>query len=189
MKITEKLKVALKSILSIKLAEIETDKGILIYDAEELTVGLDVFTKDENGEIVTAEDGIYIFDIYTITVKDGKVENIEENETIEETDVKEETEKTETVEMEIIEEPIENPIEEVVEEVTETIIPTEKLEEIFNTLTELYNKVIELDGKVAVLEERLTKIEVEPISEPIVEENVIENNKETKMSKLKYLKK
>ena len=187
MKITEKLKVALKSILSIKLAEIETDKGILIYDGEELTVGLDVFTKDENGEIVTAEDGIYVFDIYTITVKDGKVENIEENETeeIEETDVKE----TETVEMEIVEEPIENPIEEVVEEVTETIIPTEKLEEIFNTLTELYNKVIELEGKVAVMEERLTKIEAEPIAEPIVEETVIENNKETKMSKLKYLKK
>lgn len=188
MKITEKLKVALKSILSIKMAEIETDKGILIYDAEELTVGLDVFTKDENGEIVTAEDGIYVFDIYTITVKDGKVENIEENETIDETEVKE-TEETETVKMEIIEEPIENPIEEVVEEVTETIVPTEKLEEIFNTLTELYNKVIELDGKVAVLEERLTKIEAEPIAEPIVEENVIENNKETKMSKLKYLKK
>ena len=180
MKITEKLKVALKSLLSIKLTEINTDKGTLIYDADELEVGMEVFVKDENGEIISAPDGIYLFDIYTITVKDGKVENIEENEE----KVAEEVTEEVTEEVAMAEEPAEEPIveEEVVED---TVISTDKLEEILTSITELYNKVIGIESKVASLEEKMLKIETEPATEPITQP--IEP--EQKMSKLSYLKK
>lgn len=174
MKITEKLKVLLKSVLSIQLAEVVTDKATLIYDAEKLVVGTEVFVKNENEEIVPAEDGEYITDEVTIVIKDGKVAEIIEKE-------------VEEVEAEtIIEEPAENPIEEdvIVEEITE--IPTVKLEEILEVITALNNKVSALEGKVTELEERLAKVEKEPIAEPIEEETVVE---ETKMSKLSYLKK
>lgn len=175
MKITEKLKVALKSILSIKLTEVNTDKGTLIYDAEKLVVGLEVFVKDESGEIVTAPDGVYVFDIYTITVKDGKVENIEE--------VNEEPAEEE-VAMEVIDEPAEEPIVE--DEVKDdTVIPVEKLEEILTSITELYNKVIALENKVVEIENKITTITTEPATEPITE--IAEP--EQKMSRLSYLKK
>lgn len=179
MKITEKLKVLLKSVLSIQLAEVVTDKATLIYDAEELVVDTEVFIKNENEEIVPAEDGEYITDEVTIVVKDGKVAEIIEKE-VEET-VEEVIEAEE-----IIEEPAEEPIEEdvIVEEITE--IPTVKLEEILEVITALNNKVSALEGKITELEERLAKVEKEPIAEPIEEETVVE---ETKMSKLSYLKK
>ena len=179
MKITEKLKVLLKSVLSIQLAKVVTDKATLIYDAEELVVGTEVFIKNENEEIVPATDGEYITDEVTIVVIEGKVAEIIEKE-VEET-VEEVIEAEE-----IIEEPAEKPIEEevIVEEITE--IPTVKLEEILEVITALNNKVSALEGKVTELEERLAKVEKEPIAEPIEEETVVE---ETKMSKLSYLKK
>ena len=173
MKITEKLKVLLKSVLSIQLSEVVTDKATLIYDANTLEVGVEVFVMGDTEEPVPAEDGEYITEEgVTIVVKEGKVSEIIEKE-------------EEVVEEKLVEEPAENPVEEeVIEEVTE--IPTDKLEEILEVISALNNKVSALEGKITELEERLAKVETEPIAEPIVEETVVE---ETKMSKLSYLKK
>lgn len=173
MKITEKLKIMLKSMLSIQLSEVVTDKATLIYDANTLEVGVEVFVMGDTEEPVPAEDGEYITEEgVTIVVKEGKVSEIIEKE-------------EEVVEEKLVEEPAENPVEEeVIEEVTE--IPTDKLEEILEVISALNNKVSALEGKITELEERLAKVETEPIAEPIVEETVVE---ETKMSKLSYLKK
>lgn len=173
MKITEKLKIMLKSMLSIQLSEVVTDKATLIYDANTLEVGVEVFVMGDTEEPVPAEDGEYITEEgVTIVVKEGKVSEIIEKE-------------EEVVEEKLVEEPAENPVEEeVIEEVTE--IPTDKLEEILEVISALNNKVSTLEGKITELEERLAKVETEPIAEPIVEETVVE---ETKMSKLSYLKK
>ena len=63
--------------LVMKFAEIETDKGMLTI-ADELAEGVEVFVEKE-GEFVPAEDGEYVTDTQKITIKDGKIEKIEEN--------------------------------------------------------------------------------------------------------------
>lgn len=82
MKLTSKLKVALKSILSVSLAEIETDKAVLVYDGE-LAEGIEVFVRDETAEdgVKPAEDGTYETETQIIEVADGKVTKITEKET------------------------------------------------------------------------------------------------------------
>jgi hypothetical protein len=188
MKINEKLKVMLKSMLSIKLSEVITDKGTLIYDAETLEIGVEVFVTNENGEIEKAEDGEYVGEEVTIVVVDGKVAEIIEKaveEEVEKSNEEEETIVEETIlEETIVEETIVDPIEEeVVEENVE--IPSDKLEEILETLTSLNNKILSLEGKITELEERLMKVEKEPATNPIEEEEV----ETLKMSRLSYLKK
>lgn len=61
-----------------KFAEIETDKGNLIYEGE-FVEGVEVFVEKE-GEIVPAEDGEYIYEEKTVVVKEGKIESIKEAE-------------------------------------------------------------------------------------------------------------
>lgn len=63
--------------LVLNFAEVKTDKSPLIYEGE-LAVGIEVMVEDEKGEIVAAPDGEYLTDTQKITVKDGKVEKIEE---------------------------------------------------------------------------------------------------------------
>ena len=65
MKLTSKLKIALKSLLSVNLAEVETDKAVLIFDGE-LAEGIEVFVKDEEAEdgVKHAEDGSYETDTH-----------------------------------------------------------------------------------------------------------------------------
>lgn len=62
--------------LVMKFAEIETDKGTLTVTAE-VAEGVEVFIEKE-GEFVPAEDGEYVTDTQKITIKDGKIEKIEE---------------------------------------------------------------------------------------------------------------
>lgn len=87
MKLTSKLKIALKSLLSVSLSEVETDKATLIYDGE-LAEGIEVFVRDEEAEdgVKPAEDGSYETDTQIIEVADGKVVKItdKEEENIEE---------------------------------------------------------------------------------------------------------
>ena len=102
MKLTSKLRIALKSLLSVSLSEVETDKAVLIFDGE-LAEGIEVFVKDETAEdgVKPAEDGSYETETQIIEVADGKVTKITEKE--EEKPAEEEEEKTE-VEMENAEE-------------------------------------------------------------------------------------
>ena len=81
MKLTSKLKVALKSLLSVSLAEITTDKAVLIVDGE-LAEGLEVFVRDEEAEdgVKPAEDGTYETETQVIEVEDGKIAKITEKD-------------------------------------------------------------------------------------------------------------
>lgn len=76
-----------KAMLKESFAATKTDKAVLVYDAEELGVGTEVFVEDEEGNRTPAEDGIYTMeDGRRINVAEGKVEEILEAE-VEETEV------------------------------------------------------------------------------------------------------
>lgn len=178
------LKVMLKALLDLKMSEVITDKATLIYDADILEEGVEVFIQDpENADkVIPAEDGEYTIEEEKkiVVVKDGKVAEVKEMET------EETTEDQEVIEAEVITEtPAEDPIAEEVTEETET---DKRLVEILNTVTELTNRLSALEGKLTEMEERLSKVEGEPAAEPIEDENK-PAEEEVKASRLSYLKK
>ena len=59
-----------------KLGKVETEEGILIFEGDVLTEGMEVFIEDESGNIVPAPDGQY----GDYKVVDGKVVPAEEPE-------------------------------------------------------------------------------------------------------------
>ena len=167
------------------MSEVITDKATLIYDADILEEGVEVFVQDpENADkVIPAEDGEYTIEEEKkiVVVKDGKVAEVKEMEQAEET-----TETTEVVEAEVIAEtPAEDPI---AEEVTEETEDDKRLVEILNTVTELTNRLSALEGKLTEMEERLSKVEGQPAAEPIEDENK-PAEEEVKASRLSYLKK
>ena len=179
------LKVMLKALLDLKMSEVITDKATLIYDADILEEGVEVFVQDpENADkVIPAEDGEYTIEEEKkiVVVKDGKVAEVKEMEQAEET-----TETTEVVEAEaVVETPAEDPIAEEVTEETET---DKRLTEILDTVTELTNRLSALEGKLTEMEERLSKVEGQPAAEPIEDENK-PAEEEVKASRLSYLKK
>ena len=182
------LKVMLKALLDLKMSEVITDKATLIYDADILEEGVEVFVQDpENADkVIPAEDGEYTIEEEKkiIVVKDGKVAEVKEMEQAEE--ATETTETQEVVEAEVITEtPAEDPIAEEVVEETET---DKRLVELLDTITELSNRLAALEGKLTEMEERLSKVEGEPAAEPIEDENK-PAEEEVKASRLSYLKK
>ena len=181
------LKVMLKALLDLKMSEVITDKATLIYDADILEEGVEVFVQDpENADkVIPAEDGEYTIEEEKkiVVVKDGKVAEVKEMETEETTET---TDTTEVVEAEVITEtPAEDPI---AEEVTEETEDDKRLVEILNTVTELTNRLSALEGKLTEMEERLSKVEGQPAAEPIEDENK-PAEEEVKASRLSYLKK
>ena len=183
------LKVMLKALLDLKMSEVITDKATLIYDADILEEGVEVFVQDpENADkVIPAEDGEYTIEEEKkiVVVKDGKVAEVKEMEQAEET-TEETTDTTEVVEAEVITEtPAEDPI---AEEVTEETEDDKRLIEILNTVTELTNRLSALEGKLTEMEERLSKVEGAPAAEPIEDENK-PAEEEVKASRLSYLKK
>ena len=181
------LKVMLKALLDLKMSEVITDKATLIYDADILEEGVEVFVQDpENADkVIPAEDGEYTIEEEKkiVVVKDGKVAEVKEMETTETTET---TDTTEVVEAEVITEtPAEDPI---AEEVIEETEDDKRLVEILNTVTELTNRLSALEGKLTEMEERLSKVEGQPAAEPIEDENK-PAEEEVKASRLSYLKK
>lgn len=69
--------------MMIQFSEVETDKGVLT-SIEQLAEGVEVFIADANGEFIAAPDDVYETETQIITVKDGKVEKIEDKEVTEE---------------------------------------------------------------------------------------------------------
>lgn len=181
------LKVMLKALLDLKMSEVITDKATLIYDADILEEGVEVFVQDpENADkVIPAEDGEYTIEEEKkiVVVKDGKVAEVKEMETEETTET---TDTTEVVEAEaVVETPAEEPI---AEEVTEETEDDKRLIEILDTITELSNRIAALEGKLTEMEERLSKVEGQPAAEPIENENK-PAEEEVKASRLSYLKK
>lgn len=185
------LKVMLKALLDLKMSEVITDKATLIYDADILEEGVEVFVQDpENADkVIPAEDGEYTIEEEKkiVVVKDGKVAEVKEMEQAEE--ATETPETTEVVEAEEIVETVETPAEDpIAEEVTEETETEKRLSEILDTITELSNRIAALEGKLTEMEERLSKVEGEPAAEPIEDENK-PAEEEVKASRLSYLKK
>lgn len=174
MKITEKLKVVLKSVLSIQMGEVKTDKLVMTFDAEELAEGLEVFTTDENGEIIPVADGEY-------TAEDGRIIVVAEGKV---TEIREEEIK---VEGEIIEidTPAEDPVEEIVEEVIDVKELKAKMDEIAGALGEILNSVRALEGRIEEVENKVSKLESEPAEDPVE----VEVEEPVKMSRIAFLKK
>ena len=185
------LKVMLKALLDLKMSEVITDKATLIYDADILEEGVEVFVQDpENADkVIPAEDGEYTIEEEKkiVVVKDGKVAEVKEMEQAEETTETPET--TEVVEAEEIVETVETPAEDpIAEEVNEETETEKRLSEILDTVTELANRLSALEGKLTEMEERLSKVEGQPAAEPIEDENK-PAEEEVKASRLSYLKK
>lgn len=81
-------KLFFRSLLT-KYGSVETDKGVLYYDGEgELVVGMEVYVENNtNPDEITydvAPDGEYVSNNTTFVVKDGKVDEIRNEEVTEE---------------------------------------------------------------------------------------------------------
>ena len=191
MKITNKLKLMLKSILSLQLGEVKTDKAVLVFDGEDLTEGMDVFVMGEDNEPVPAEDGDYVTeDGKTIKVVEGKVAEIVDPEaevaTEEElaSEVDEEVEMEDNTEVEIVDEPE----EEKTVDTDERIAALEaRLAEFTDGLNQIVNAIAALEERIGEVEGKLAKVEA-PAADPIDEQPEVEEQ-EQKRSRLSYLRK
>lgn len=132
-----------------KFGQVETDKGILYFEPEEIAVDVEVFVGDE--EKTVAEDGEYVWDEKTIVVKDGKVAEIIEKEEEVETPAEPEPE-------------VEAEEETVVEE------PVEVIDDKESRIAALEAQVAALEGMVADLQAQVAEIVSKPETTPIVEE-------------------
>lgn len=135
----------------LKLAEINTDKG-LIYTDGEIAVGKPVLVETEDGPIEAA-DGEYVAEDGTIIVVEaGVIIEIKPVET--------------PVEEEPVEAAEETPVEE--EPVEET--PNAEIEELKNKIAELEATIVEKDNKIAELEAKIAEQEEKlkmSVEEPI----------------------
>jgi hypothetical protein len=80
----EKVKAMLKAMLQ-EFGDVSTDRGTLVFDGDELEIGLAVKLLDSEGNEIQAEDGEYITDDKKkVVIADGKVESIDDVEEPEE---------------------------------------------------------------------------------------------------------
>lgn len=195
MKLSKSLKLALRAIV-LKAGEMETDKGKLIYDADELAVGVEVFVEkaDEEGNIeyVPAEDGEYAVEEQIYVVAEGKIAEIKDAEkpVDEEPAAEPETEVAAAEEVDPnapAAEDIEKP------EVEQAQTPEERIDSLENRFAEfvegiekVLNAISAIDERVAAIENKLAEME-KPAAEPI-DETPAEEEMEHK-SKLSYLRK
>lgn len=187
MKITERLKVMLKSILSIQMGEVNTDKGVLVWDGtEDLKEGDEVFQIGEDNEPKAVEDGIYVTtDGKEIEVVEGRVASIKDPEaevapeevSIEETEVKAEVDE----ELAAPADEEETPAEEEATEEDRLASLEEKVQAIIDGLNEIINSIASLEGRIAEVEGKLAKVEA-PAADPVEEEIPVEEEKKTRLS-------
>ena len=196
MKISQKLKIMLKSMLSIQFGSVVTDKAELIWDGEEdLREGFEVFVRGEEDEFVPAPDGDYTTeDGKIIKVVEGKVSEIVDNnaeveETAEQTEeiAQEEVKQTEEIQQE--ENPEADPVEEPENEDDRTeedrIAALEtRVAEFLEGLNKIVNSIAAIEDRLGVVEEKLAKVE-EPAAEPVDEQPEVKQSK----SILGYLRK
>lgn len=194
MKITERLKVMLKSILSIQMGEVRTDKAVLVWDGDEdLKEGIEVFVIDADGEPQAAEDGEYVTeDGKTIVVVDGKVAEIRDAEAEvapEESEGDQVESGITAAEEEPAVEPADEPEAEPEEDATEEdriAALEERVQAIVDGINEIINSIAGLEGRIAEVEGKLAKVEA-PAADPVDEEPVVEN--ETPKTRLSCMRK
>lgn len=182
MKITSKLKIALKSILSVELAEVETDKAVLVFDGE-LAEGIEVFVRDENAEdgVKPAEDGAYETEKQIIEVADGKVVKITEKEEEKPAEEQPAEEPVENEEEQPAEEPADEQPAEEQPSVEDRLAALETLQgEIKDALEKMLNGLAGLEGRIEALEEKVSKLDETPADEPADDEAEADEGTHTK---------
>lgn len=145
----QKIKEVLKSLL-VEFGEVSTDKGVIVFDGDELAEGMDVHGIDEQGNEVQLEDGEYrTEDKKIIVVESGKVVEIRDDEA-----------EVATDEPAAEEEPQENAEETPAEEAAEEETPAE--DEKDARIAELEARVAELEAENEELKARIAELEGEP---------------------------
>lgn len=167
-----RIKEMLKKML-VSLGEVSTDKGVIIFDGEELEAGMEVHTIDEEGNEVQLEDGDYrTEDGKIIVVADRKVVEIKDDEAEVANDVPENENNMED----------ENPSSEDVDPSNEEPAKDERDERI----AELEARIAELVAENAELKAKVEELSNESAA-PSAEEafQKIENQTDTPADKLR----
>lgn len=164
MKTLNKIKFKLAKLTGLKFNSLETDKGELYYDGEELAPGTEVYMQDAEGNPVDVSDGEYVSETKIITVMDSKVANV-----VDRNDIDSGQDMQEDIEV-----PDELPV-------TETVSP-EDYNELVKTVNDVVGHIERIEGEVF---KRLDKLQAEfskvekPADKPI---DSISTNEKTSLS-------
>lgn len=139
------------------IVEVVTDKGILVIE-EELKEGIKVY-RELDGELVSAEEGIYETETHIITVKEGLIESLEEKK--EEEIIEETPEETPEVVEEVLEEP------ETIEEENIIADMAERIAELEKSIEEKDRKIAELEAIIEKQNEELHLSAAKPAKEEV----------------------
>ena len=179
MNINQKLLKLAKMIM--KFATVETDKGVLYIDGE-LILGALVYIEDETGEFVAPEDGDYETEDLIVTVKDGKVEKIEQKEA----PVDEEA-QAEDPEVEVeIENEEQAPVD---EEAPAEDTKDAQIKELENKITVLEGLLQDRDAIISELTAKIKELEdaaKAPVEEPVKMSATVRNAASKENNALKY---
>lgn len=136
----------------LKFEDINTEEGVVLSVEGDLEVGKEVFTTDDNGDVVPAPDGDYNYENKVITVAEGVITVIADKEAPVETPA-EET-------------PAEEPVVEENEEDAPAAEETPAEDEKDAKIAELQARIAELEAENAELKAKLE----EPADKPAEEE-------------------
>ena len=155
-----KIREMLQGILA-QFDRISTDKALLEWDGEgELEIGMSVHGIDEEGNEFALEDGEYRTDTNRVyVIKDGKVEDIRDEEIVEEPAAEEAPEEAPVVEEQAEEEAPEAAEEPEVEE-----DPRDR------RIADLEAEIARLEEENGALRERIEELENKPQADPIEED-------------------
>ena len=193
MKITEKLKTALKRMLSLQLGEVATKDGKKLYwsSEEDLREGLEVFVDDENGELIPAPNGVYeTEDNKKIEVEDGVVKDIEDPEA----EVAPENENLADPAAEPAAEPAADPAEAQEGEEEQATVEDrvasleEKMAKVLEGIEQMLNAMASLEGRLEEVEATTAKIDKEPAADPAEDKPAEPQTRMSRMDILKNLK-
>ena len=175
-----KIREALKSILA-QFERIATDKALIEYDGDELEVGMSVHGIDEEGNEYTLEDGEYrSSEGIVYIVKEGKVEDIREDEKPGEPEAEPETPEAEPeapAEEPAPEEPAEDepqnedePAEEEPQNEPEPEAEQESEDPKDEQIRNLEAEIARLEQENGELKERIKELEEKPQANPVEED-------------------
>ena len=148
----------------------------------ELSTGTEVYTEDENGELIPVADGEYETETMKIVVKDGKIEEITEinKEPQEPQEPQEPTQTTEPMAQEPTTEPTTEP---------QSDEKDAKIAELTNKIAELNTKIAvlveEIDNKNDLIEELQEKL-VKPVEQPIIMSATLRDGNGKQSGAMKY---
>ena len=148
----------------------------------ELSTGTEVYTEDENGELIPVADGEYETENMKIVVKDGKIEEITEinKEPQEPQEPQEPTQTTEPMAQEPTTEPTTEP---------QSDEKDAKIAELTNKIAELNTKIAvlveEIDNKNDLIEELQEKL-VKPLEQPIIMSATLRDGNGKQSGAMKY---